>query len=69
MHASTLNFGILRLTRDAIKGKDVVHEGGGEDDLIVNWYAASNQPSVSSLRVHRQVTAIAVPTRGEMHQL
>lgn len=69
MHASTQNFSILRLTRDAIKGKDVVHERRGEDNLIINWHAASNQPSVSSLRVHRQVTAIAVPTRGETSTL
>lgn len=56
----------LRLTRDAIKGKDVVHEGSGEDYFIVNWYAAPNQPSVSSLRVYRQVMTVAVSIGEEI---
>lgn len=56
-------------TRDTIKGEDVVHKGSGEDDLIINWHAAPNQPGVSSLRVHRQITAVTIPTGGEIQQL
>lgn len=44
---------------------NLVHEGGGEDDLVVNWHAAANQPRVSPLSIYSQVTIVTVPTGGK----
>lgn len=44
---------------------NLVHEGGGEDDLVINWHAAPNQARVSPLSVDSQVAIVAVPAGGE----
>lgn len=63
-----MNVGILKLTRDTIKGTNIVHKSGGEDNLIINWHAAPNQPSVSPLGVHCQITIVTIPTGGKKEQ-
>lgn len=54
-----------RFTRYTVKSLNLVHEGGGEDDLIMNRYAAANQSSVSTLSVYSQITIVTVPTGGK----
>lgn len=54
-----------KFTRYAVKSLNLVHEGGGEDDLVVNRHTAPNQSGVSPLSVYSQITIVAVPTGGK----
>lgn len=49
-----------RLTRHAVEADDLVHERGGQDDLIKDRHAAPNHACVAALWVHGQVPPMTV---------
>lgn len=64
VHYTSLQY-CQKPTRYAVKSLNLVHEGGGEDDLIMNRHAAPNQSGVSPLSVYSQITIVTVPTGGK----
>ena len=53
--------GAAGLTRHIMKAEDLVHEGGGQDDLVEDRCAAAHHACVAPLWVHSQVPLVTVP--------